>query len=116
MCSSDLQLAELGRRMLTLLGYAPEVFVRPADALAALREAPARFDAVITDFNMPGMSGVEFVTALREISSSLPVILSSGFMTDTVRQSARALGIQRFIAKPNTMQELGESLHESLAK
>ena len=110
------QLAELGRRMLTLLGYAPEVFLRPADALAALREAPERFDAIVTDFNMPIMSGVEFTSAVRAITASLPVILSSGFMTDAVKQSAKALGIQQFIAKPNTMQELGESLRASLAK
>ena len=110
------QLAEVGRRMLTLLGYSPEVFVRPADALAALREAPHRFDAIVTDFNMPIMSGVEFATAVRGIAEKMPVILSSGFMTDAVKQSARALGIQQFIAKPNTMQELGESLRASLAK
>ncbi len=45
------------RRMLARLGYRVEAYSDPALALAAFQAAPTSFDAVITDFMMPGMSG-----------------------------------------------------------
>jgi CheY-like chemotaxis protein len=108
------QIIELGRRMLTLPGYVPEVFTRASDALAALTKAPSRFDAIVTDFNMPDMSGLDFAASVRNFNPPAPMQLSSGFMTEEVRASALQRGIQNFITKPNTMQELSGSLHALL--
>lgn len=108
------QLIELGRSMLTLLGYVPEVFTRASDALAALTKEPSRFDAIVTDFNMPDMSGLDFAASVRNFNPHVPMLLSSGFMTEEVRASALQRGIQNFITKPNTMQELSGSLHALL--
>ena len=48
------------------------------EALARVRAAPRRFDAVITDQAMPRMSGLELVRGLHAVRAELPVIVHTG--------------------------------------
>src|SRR5262249_51810206 len=50
-------LVELAMRTLEEIGYVPRGFTSSEAALAAFRDNPARFDAMITDERMPGLSG-----------------------------------------------------------
>ncbi|MSR40133.1 MAG: response regulator [Planctomycetes bacterium] len=79
-----------------------------------MTKEPSRFDAIVTDFNMPDMSGLDFAASVRNFNPHVPMLLSSGFMTEEVRATALQRGIQNFITKPNTMQELSGSLHALL--
>jgi PAS domain S-box-containing protein len=79
---------------------------RAADALAAIRAEPAAFDLLLTDFNMPEMSGVELAQHVGSIRADLPIVLTSGFITDEVRAAAIHAGIRHLIYKPNTVDEL----------
>jgi len=53
------------RRMLARLGYQVEAYTDPVRALSAYEAAPESFDAVVSDFMMPKMSGVDLIAALR---------------------------------------------------
>src|SRR5271170_5994387 len=53
-------------------------FNSPQDALAAFEAAPENFELVITDFEMPGMNGVELCRRLRAISPSAKILLATG--------------------------------------
>ncbi len=64
--------------MLEDLGHAPVGTASGADALALLRDG-ARFDLVITDFAMPGMTGLQLAEELRRLHPRLPVMLATGF-------------------------------------
>lgn len=61
-------------------GYFVIVTLSPERALAQLSsgELPAPIDLIITDHIMPGMNGVEFVTAARPIAPHIPVLVISG--------------------------------------
>ena len=61
-------------------GYYVIAVLNPARALEQFRsdEFPARIRLVITDHLMPGMTGAEFVRALRETHGELPVLVISG--------------------------------------
>jgi DNA-binding NtrC family response regulator len=48
------------------------------DALGIL-EGEATVDAMITDFSMPGMNGVELARAARRLRPGLPVMVASGY-------------------------------------
>jgi CheY-like chemotaxis protein len=73
-------LARLAARTLEELGYAPVSFTSSTAALAAFREDPQRFDALVTDERMPGMSGSALIGEVRGVRSSLPVVLMSGYL------------------------------------
>jgi CheY-like chemotaxis protein len=55
-----------------------QCFHSPHAALAAFAFAPEEFDFVITDLEMPGMSGLELGERLRKLSPSLKVLLVTG--------------------------------------
>jgi signal transduction histidine kinase len=69
----------LGEDMLAALGYEPVGFAASADALAAFRADPGRFDLALLDEVMPGMTGSELAAALRAIRPDLPVVLMTGY-------------------------------------
>jgi CheY-like chemotaxis protein len=55
-----------------------ECFNSPHAALAGFRAAPENFELVITDFEMPGMNGVELCHRLRAILPSVKILLTTG--------------------------------------
>jgi CheY-like chemotaxis protein len=53
-------------------------FYSPHAALATFTAAPEAFDFIITDLEMPGMSGIELGSRLRKLSPAIKVLLSTG--------------------------------------
>ncbi|HTE40247.1 MAG TPA: response regulator [Steroidobacteraceae bacterium] len=93
-------------RLLTLLGYRVSAFERADDAMEAVRDTPQSFDLVVTDFNMPGASGLDVARAVSNVRSDLPVVITSGYINEELLSGARAVGVQYLIHKPNTVDEL----------
>ena len=82
-----------------------ECFNSPLAALAALADAPDKYEVVITDYEMPGMDGVELCRRLREISPAQKIILAtgSGFFTGP---AARHAGFSGLLNKPFPLETL----------
>lgn len=104
-------LVTLATRILTRLGYAVSGFTSATEAVEAFRGAPRSFDVVVTDMNMPGASGLQVADSLLKIRPDIPVVLSSGYLTDEIQLHAQRIGIRKVLYKPNTMVELGASIH-----
>lgn len=107
-------LVVLGKRMLEYLGYQVTGFTNPSEAVEAFRQTPSQFAAVITDLNMPGMSGFQTAAKLQEISPPIPILLCSGRITEDLRQRAKAAGIRETLHKPNTIEEFSQALHRAI--
>jgi PAS domain S-box-containing protein len=103
-------LVRLATRTLEELGYAPVGFTSSRAALAAFRADPQRFDAVITDERMPGMSGSALIRKVRGIRDSIPVVLMSGYVGDAVARQAREAGAEEVLRKPLSAHDLATSL------
>ena len=97
-------------RLLERQGYRVSGYTDPRDALAAARARPDQFDLVVTDYNMPGMSGLDVACALKEIRADLPVVLASGYITEELRAKAPAAGVRELIYKPNTVEDLCDAV------
>jgi len=93
-------------RMLERLGYRVSGFTVAKQALDAVRADPGQFDLVVTDYNMPGMSGLDVADELLRIRPDLPVAVTSGYISDDLRQKAGKSGVRHLVYKPNTVEEL----------
>jgi DNA-binding NtrC family response regulator len=86
---------------------------RPEDALAVLAEGG--IDLAISDIQMPGMDGFEFLERAREIDPDLDVMFMTGYAS--VEGAVRSLqrGAVHYIAKPFDPAELRQTVREILA-
>ena len=71
-----------------------------------MREHPDAFDFVVTDFNMPEFSGLDVARELAHLNPRLPVVISSGYITEELRDDAKQAGVRSLLEKQNTFQEL----------
>ncbi|MBL8516525.1 MAG: MASE1 domain-containing protein [Betaproteobacteria bacterium] len=107
-------LVRLMEDQLAALGYEPVGFTRSQDALAAIEAAPTRFDAIISDEVMPGMTGTDLTARLRAAGLRLPVLLVSGYGGPGFEIRAQAAGVTMLLKKPCSEHELAEALAELL--
>ncbi len=95
----------LVKRLLERRGYRVSGYVQQDEALAALRANPLAFDLVLTDYNMPGMSGLDVAREARSIRADLPVAIASGFLDETLRAEAAKVGVRDIIFKAIEIDE-----------
>ena len=93
-------LADMGKDMLERLGYHVTVRYNSSQALELFQNDPQKFDLVITDQTMPGMSGVDLARRMLEIRTSIPIILCTGYSNLIDDESIKGLGIKEFALKP----------------
>jgi signal transduction histidine kinase/CheY-like chemotaxis protein len=109
-------LVELAEELLAALGYEPVGFDSSAGALAAFEREPARFDALLTDQMLPGLSGSDMAARMLALRPGLPVILTSGKLDAAVEQHALALGVAAVLRKPLGARELAHALVAALGR
>jgi len=81
-------------------GFATHLFREPVAALAAFQARPESFDLVLTDYNMPGMDGLEMIRSMRYQRPDLPAILVSGHPPEHFPENVS------FMAKPVRYDDL----------
>jgi DNA-binding NtrC family response regulator len=99
-------------RALGLEGYEVEAAGTAEIALDKLEKRS--FDAILLDVQLPAMTGLEMLAALRERDISTPVIMMSGHATIEVAVEATRRGADDFIEKPIGSDRLVLSLKRSL--
>ena len=108
-------LVKLAVQRLERLGYRVDGYTSADEGLAAFRLNPDAFDAVVTDYNMPGSSGMDVALAVLRLRPSMLVALASGYLPAAEAEQARAVGIRTTIPKPYTLEELGVAVQRLLA-
>jgi PAS domain S-box-containing protein len=107
-------LIDLGESMLKKLGYGVETRIRPDEALEIFGKAPDKFDLVISDMTMPGMTGDVLAAELMKIRPDIPVVICTGYSERMDEQRARDLGIKGLIMKPFTIRSLSKTVRTVL--
>ncbi len=89
-----------------------ERFNSPQAALAVFADAPEKYEVVITDFEMPGMDGVELCRRMLALAPTQKIILAtgSGFFTKAAAQHA---GFSGLLNKPFPIEALCTTLAEA---
>jgi len=107
-------LVRLNEELLATLGYEPVGFVSSAAALEALRADPQRFDLLLSDEAMPGLTGSELALEARRLRPGLPVLLMTGFASPALLQRAREAGVAEVLGKPLAARDLARALAAAL--
>jgi len=86
---------------LQALGYTVSVQTESAAALKMFQSAPEKYDMVITDMTMPGMTGDQLAEAVKELRPDLPIVLCTGFSEALAAPGASsAQDIAELLMKP----------------
>ncbi len=104
---------DLLKRFLESLGHQVTVAVDGKEALDIFRADS--FDLILSDVKMPGLSGLQLLRAVRELTPRVPVILVSGYGEIETVVAALKDGAENFLTKPLQMDLLGKVVNQSLA-
>jgi len=83
-----------------------------ADQALAILEKET-FDAIVMDFQMPGMDGIETLKSIRAKKPELQVILLTGYATVEKTVEAMKLGAADFLEKPADLEALAEKIKKA---
>ena len=100
--------------MLAALGYEPVGFEHPADALAACRSAPGRFDIILVSHASQPHGGLDLAHALHEIAPRQPLLLASASTFDVSAEALAKAGISEVLRRPLVSTELAAALARCL--
>jgi two-component system chemotaxis response regulator CheY len=93
--------------ILTKAGYAVEKASDAAAGLAVFKRG-MQVDLLITDLNMPGMNGIEFIREVRTLPNYkfMPILFLSTESQQARRIEAKAAGASGWMVKPTTAEDL----------
>ncbi|MCP3876434.1 MAG: PAS domain S-box protein [Desulfobacteraceae bacterium] len=104
------------KNMLERLGYKVTSRTSSIEALEAFRALSDKFDIIITDMQMPNMSGDKLAGELTKIRPDIPILLCTGFSEVMSEEKAESLGIKGFLLKPIAMMDLSHKIRAILDK
>ncbi len=107
----------VAQQMLERLGFRVTACSSPIAALELLHADPASCSALLTDLNMPQMTGTELAAQVRQTWPDIAIVLATGFLGDgTVEQRATKIGIEEIITKPYSSATLGGAVARAIEK
>ena len=92
-------------------------FIEAGDGAQALEKISANeLDLILCDWNMPNMSGIEFVKTLRSLNlpQKVPVVMVTTEGSDSKKLEAKNSGANDYITKPFTAEQLRDTLGKYL--
>ncbi|MBL0917350.1 MAG: response regulator [Hydrogenophaga sp.] len=104
----DETLVFLVRRLLERRGYRVTAVGLQDEALRLVRERPGQFALLLTDYNMPGMSGLEVARHALAADPALTVAVASGYITDELQAEAKAAGVREVVFKTDAVDQFCE--------
>jgi PAS domain S-box-containing protein len=107
-------LADMGKQLLTSLGYNVTTRINSIEALELFKTQPDSFDLVITDLTMPNMTGDELAKKMMVIRPDIAVMLCTGFCTRITEEKSKSMGIKAFILKPLIRKDIAEVIRQVL--
>jgi PAS domain S-box-containing protein len=105
-------LVSMVSRHLEQEGCSVQAFESPKAALDALTASPQSFDVLVTDYNMPRLSGLEVLRALGNVRPDKPFVLTSGSIDPSLAERAEAVGVRVVLQKPYSLIELQSVIGE----
>ena len=94
-------------------GFGAEAVSNGSDALQKLFDQP--FDVIITDIQMPGLTGLDILPGIRKLQPKAPVIVITAFGSEEVRRRSFEKGATDYLEKPIRIHKLRALIHEMIS-
>lgn len=110
----EVPILKLEQQILKRLGYEVTARSSSLEAIEMFKVEPDYFDIVITDMNMPNMTGDRLAHEILSIKKNVPVIICTGFSEKINEGQAASIGIKGFLMKPIVQSELAQMIRKIL--
>ncbi len=110
----DPKTGELMQRFCGDANISCTIFQQPSTALNAFKQT-SRVDLIVSDLQMPGMTGIELLKEIRKLDTNIPFIILTGYANVDNAIEALRLGASDFLKKPFDMDELLLLINKTLA-
>ena len=110
----EIFIREMGSDVLSMLGCIPSVASDGREAWDMIRTDPSAFDVIISDYNMPEMTGIDLASNVFKDRPNMPFIISTGFASGFTEKQAEDLGISCILQKPYVIQQLKDAIVEAV--
>lgn len=107
----EISICEVISQYLRKSGYLVSTAPSGEEAVELLRQHSVNL--VISDIKMPGMTGVDLLKHIKEVHTSLPVLMTTGFPTLDTAIEALKLGAFDYMTKPFHLEEIGEKVRRA---
>ena len=84
------------------------------EGLSLFKNFKTKIDLILTDIKMPKMSGIIMVQKIREIDTSIPVVITTAHQETSLLMQAIDLGISSYVLKPIDIYKLEETLLKAI--
>ena len=98
------------KRILEREGFVVHCVESGEEALAQIKERT--FSLMITDYNMPGLNGLELARKGLELAPRMPIIMDTGGITPIITRLAKEIGIAKVLTKPFLTSELMKTIRD----
>jgi len=110
----ETMLLEMMQKMLQQLGYTVTALSDSPQALRCFLSTPSSYDLVITDLNMPNMTGLELAKAITAERPNTPILLCTGYNERISEEKIKICGIHALMMKPVGMKEMADTIRRAL--
>ena len=108
--------ADMTGKLLQRAGFRVSCVSDPREAIERLRDEGDSIAALVTDYRMPGISGLELIRIARRWRPHLPTVLLSGYVDDELRETAHSDGASQVLEKQAILDELVHTLDTLFAE
>jgi len=109
----DIEILKAMETLISLLGYDVYATSTGSEAIELIKSDPVRFDLVITDYQMPGIDGLELARMVTSINPNIPIILGTGSI-EVNEVKTKQFGITALLQKPFSIQDLENTIRKVL--
>ncbi len=102
------------KRVLELKGWVVDAYQNPFEAVEAFKVQPDVFDLVLSDHQMPAMSGMDVARQVLALRPQQLVALISGFVSEELEIEAESIGVAKVFMKADSISELAKRVGELL--
>jgi len=102
------------KRVLELKGWVVDAYQNPFEAVEAFKAQPESYDLVLSDHQMPAMSGMDVARQVLATRPEQLVALISGFVSEELEIEAESIGVAEVFMKADSISELAKRVADLL--